>query len=120
MVLLGRCELSLRTHATQPRCKTAAKSMVVTFQLLGPIDARQNGRSLPLSGPRRRALLARLLLARGQVVSVDQLLDDVWDWLADAAHIDDRAHAVWSRKHHRSAEAMGAGPHNQLTTALGR
>jgi len=47
--------------------------------MLGPIDARQDGRSLPLSGPRRRALLARLLLARGQVVSVDQLLDDVWD-----------------------------------------
>jgi DNA-binding SARP family transcriptional activator len=53
--------------------------MVVTFHLLGPIDARQDGRSLPLSGPRRRALLARLLLARGQLVSVDQLVDDVWD-----------------------------------------
>jgi DNA-binding SARP family transcriptional activator len=59
--------------------------MSVTFQRLGPIDAGQDGRSLPLSGPRRRALLARLLLARGQPVSVDQLVEDIWDGQPTAA-----------------------------------
>jgi DNA-binding SARP family transcriptional activator len=59
--------------------------MALTFQLLGPIDAHRNGQSLPLSGPRRRALLARLLVARGQLVTADQLVDDVWDGQPSAA-----------------------------------
>jgi DNA-binding SARP family transcriptional activator len=53
--------------------------MPVEFQLLGPIEARDDGRSLALSGPRRKALLARLLLDQGRMVSSDQLMDDVWD-----------------------------------------
>ena len=53
--------------------------MPLEFQLLGPIEARDEGRSLALSGPRRKALLARLLLDHGRVVTSDQLVDDVWD-----------------------------------------
>src|SRR5215469_6057512 len=53
--------------------------MPVEFQLLGPIEAHDDGRPLALSGPRRKALLARLLLDQGRLVTSDQLIDDVWD-----------------------------------------
>ena len=33
---------------------------------------------LALKGPKQRAVLARLILARGEVVSVDRLVDDLW------------------------------------------
>src|SRR5438067_12810529 len=78
-------QISLDPHASWLGCKTAAKTMALTFQLLGPIDAHRNGQSLPLSGPRRRALLARLLVARGQLLTADQLVDDVWDGQPSAA-----------------------------------
>ena len=48
------------------------------FRLLGPTEARRDGEILPLSGARRRALVARLLLDAGCPVPVDRILDDVW------------------------------------------
>ncbi|MGH3569353.1 MAG: BTAD domain-containing putative transcriptional regulator, partial [Pseudonocardia sp.] len=49
-----------------------------TFQLLGGISARLGGRPVRLRGARHREVLARLLVARGQVVPVDRLIDDLW------------------------------------------
>ncbi|MFD6159175.1 BTAD domain-containing putative transcriptional regulator [Nocardia sp. NPDC060256] len=49
------------------------------FGVLGPIGAERAGEALPLKGPRHRAVLARLLVARGRMVSVDQLIDDLWE-----------------------------------------
>ncbi|WP_433661623.1 AfsR/SARP family transcriptional regulator [Nocardia sp. CA-128927] len=49
------------------------------FGVLGPISAERAGESLPLKGPRHRAVLARLLVARGRMVSMDQLIDDLWE-----------------------------------------
>jgi len=43
--------------------------MPVEFQPLGPIEARDDGRPLALSGPRRKALLARLLLDQARMVT---------------------------------------------------
>jgi WD40 repeat protein/DNA-binding SARP family transcriptional activator len=45
------------------------------FALLGPVEARRDGRSLPVGGLRQRALLAILLLHAGKVVSSDRLID---------------------------------------------
>ena len=50
----------------------------IEFQVLGPTEARQCGKPIPLSGARRRALVTRLLLDAGRTVSVDTLLEDVW------------------------------------------
>ncbi|MEU7142801.1 BTAD domain-containing putative transcriptional regulator [Nocardia sp. NPDC046473] len=49
------------------------------FGVLGPISAERGGEALSLKGPRHRAVLARLLVARGRMVSVDQLIDDLWE-----------------------------------------
>jgi predicted ATPase/DNA-binding SARP family transcriptional activator len=48
------------------------------FRILGPVEVRVDGRAARLGAPKQRALLARLLLSRGAVVSRDQLVDAVW------------------------------------------
>ncbi|MFG3248729.1 BTAD domain-containing putative transcriptional regulator [Streptomyces sp. NPDC048187] len=50
----------------------------VTFGVLGAVTARRDGRVLALKGPRHRAVLARLVLARRQVVPVARLVADLW------------------------------------------
>ncbi|MCI3932138.1 BTAD domain-containing putative transcriptional regulator [Streptomyces sp. AN091965] len=52
----------------------------VAFQVLGPFGARDGqGRALGLKGPRHRAVLARLIVARRRTVPVSWLVDDLWD-----------------------------------------
>ncbi|MBX6383851.1 MAG: AAA family ATPase [Microbispora sp.] len=52
----------------------------VMFRVLGPVGATHDDLGeLDLGGLRQRAVLARLLVARGQVVPVDTLLFDLWD-----------------------------------------
>jgi DNA-binding SARP family transcriptional activator len=50
----------------------------VEFLVLGPLEARVDGRALPLGGPKQRALLALLVLNRNEVVSRDRLIDSLW------------------------------------------
>jgi DNA-binding SARP family transcriptional activator len=50
----------------------------VEFRILGPLEARDGGREVPLGGPKQRALLAALLLRANEVVPSDRLIDDVW------------------------------------------
>ena len=48
------------------------------FLILGPLEARVGERTLPLGGPKQRALLALLLLHRNEAVSTDRLTDGLW------------------------------------------
>jgi DNA-binding SARP family transcriptional activator len=48
------------------------------FRILGPLEVEEDGKPLPLGGPRQRALLAILLLRANQVVSNDRLTDELW------------------------------------------
>ncbi|WP_371500887.1 AAA family ATPase [Kitasatospora sp. NBC_00374] len=50
----------------------------VALTVLGPLTALVDGRPVALGGPRQRAVLARLLVARGEVVPVDRLIEDLW------------------------------------------
>ncbi|WP_433079402.1 BTAD domain-containing putative transcriptional regulator [Dactylosporangium sp. CA-052675] len=50
---------------------------MISFGVLGPLEAR-DPQPVPLKGPRHRTLLARLLVARGRVVPVGVLADDMW------------------------------------------
>jgi predicted ATPase/DNA-binding SARP family transcriptional activator len=49
------------------------------FAILGPLEVTDEGARVPLGGQRQRAVLARLLVDAGRVVSVDRLIDDVWN-----------------------------------------
>ncbi len=49
------------------------------FFVLGPLEAVVEGSSVPLRAEKPRALLARLLLSPNRVVSVGELIDDLWE-----------------------------------------
>ena len=48
------------------------------FRILGPFEVLERGRRLSLGGARQRTLLVVLLLHRGEVVSTDRLIDELW------------------------------------------
>jgi DNA-binding SARP family transcriptional activator len=48
------------------------------FRILGPLEAWDGGRELPLGGPKSRALLVALLLHANEVVPADRLIDELW------------------------------------------
>jgi DNA-binding SARP family transcriptional activator len=50
----------------------------VEFRILGPLEAREDDRLVPLGGRKQRALLAVLLLHANEVVSRDRLIDELW------------------------------------------
>src|SRR5829696_306125 len=47
-------------------------------QVLGPVEASVDGRSIPLGGGKPRALLAMLALNGGSVDSTERLIDGLW------------------------------------------
>jgi DNA-binding SARP family transcriptional activator len=48
------------------------------FWLLGPLEVSDGDRPLPLGGPKRRALLALLVLKANEVVSTSRLAEELW------------------------------------------
>lgn len=46
---------------------------------LGPVEVRLDGQEYPLGGAKQRALLARLVIARGRPLSPSRLCDELWD-----------------------------------------
>ncbi|MCI2422790.1 tetratricopeptide repeat protein [Saccharopolyspora sp. K220] len=56
-----------------------APSTGFEFRLLGPLEVRVDGTPRPLGSTPVRALLACLLLEPNQVVSMDRLIDTLWD-----------------------------------------
>ncbi|MFE7274091.1 BTAD domain-containing putative transcriptional regulator [Streptomyces sp. NPDC057623] len=70
-----------------PGRRTAVEDVGAAFGVLGPVTAWDAaGNAIDLKGPRHRSVLARLLVARGRVVPVSRLVDDLWtdDRPADA------------------------------------
>ena len=63
------------TAARNPRNLLVA---VTDFQILGPLDVRENGHALDVGGGKQRALLALLLLHAGETVSTDVAIDALW------------------------------------------
>ncbi|MEU1389880.1 MULTISPECIES: BTAD domain-containing putative transcriptional regulator [unclassified Nonomuraea] len=53
--------------------------MAVMFRVLGPFSAALDDLPIDVGGPRPRLLLARLIVARGATVSVDALLESLYD-----------------------------------------
>lgn len=48
------------------------------FHLLGPLEAWEDGRAVPLGGPKQRTVLAHLLLQANRVVTAERLIDAIW------------------------------------------
>jgi hypothetical protein len=57
---------------------SAGGTSVIEFRVLGSFEVVDADGPLALGGPKQRALLAVLLLHRGEVVSTDRLIDQLW------------------------------------------
>ncbi|KAA6212545.1 transcriptional regulator [Streptomyces albofaciens JCM 4342] len=83
------------------------------LRVLGPMSARLDGADLPLGPPRRRALLALLLIRLGRVVPTELLIEELW-------HEDPPRHPVATLQSHLShlrrvlAPAAGQGASSVL------
>ncbi|MCA6091921.1 AfsR/SARP family transcriptional regulator [Streptomyces sp. SCA3-4] len=53
--------------------------MHVEYKVLGPLEVVRDGLLVPVTAPKQRAVLACLLLEANRVVTVDTLVDRVWD-----------------------------------------
>ena len=54
------------------------------FRILGPLEVVRDGESVVLGATQQRALLAVLVLHRGEMVSIDRLVDELWGERASA------------------------------------
>lgn len=61
--------------------------MALDFRLLGPLEVLSDGRPLGLGGPRRRGVLALLLLRANRVVPVEDLADALYDGIPPASAV---------------------------------
>jgi DNA-binding SARP family transcriptional activator len=66
------------------------------FRMLGPLQVSVDGRTLPLGGPKQRALLALLLVHANETVSRDRLIDELWGEAAPAT-VGSELHVYLSR-----------------------
>src|ERR1700733_3741438 len=48
------------------------------FRLLGPLQARRDGRDVSIAAGRQRTLLAALLLAGNRALATDELIEILW------------------------------------------
>jgi DNA-binding SARP family transcriptional activator/tetratricopeptide (TPR) repeat protein len=78
----------------------------IAIRVLGPVEVVAEGRPVDLGGVKARALIARLLVDRGLVVSVDRLVDSLWgDGDGQGAEIALRSTISRLRKRLRGAGA---------------
>ncbi|MFB7161609.1 BTAD domain-containing putative transcriptional regulator [Streptomyces sp. NPDC056242] len=57
---------------------------MVYIRVLGSFAAERDGEAIPLGGHRQRSVLALLVSARGGVVSVDRMIEELWQGAAPA------------------------------------
>ncbi|MFF4452942.1 BTAD domain-containing putative transcriptional regulator [Streptomyces goshikiensis] len=57
---------------------------MVYIRVLGSFAAERDGEPVPLGGHRQRSVLALLVSARGRVVSVDRMIEELWQGAAPA------------------------------------
>jgi DNA-binding SARP family transcriptional activator len=87
------------------------------FLILGPLEVRSNGHSLPLGGPKQRAVLALLLLGANRVVSREHLIAELWP---DAPGRDsEHALRLQVSRLRKALSAAGDGEDRVVTRAPG-
>ena len=89
-----------------PDAPTAVPGPGLEIRVLGPVEISWAGRVIDLGGAKARSLVARLLIDRNLVVSVDRLVDSLWvDHQGDGAEIALRSTISRLRKRLREAGA---------------
>jgi DNA-binding SARP family transcriptional activator/tetratricopeptide (TPR) repeat protein len=75
----ARCRLWLARVSWPQADPLLASRVEMEFRLLGPLEVLDEGRALEVRGVKQRALLAVLLLERNRPVSIERLVDALWD-----------------------------------------
>ncbi|MEV6243117.1 BTAD domain-containing putative transcriptional regulator [Lentzea sp. NPDC051838] len=88
--------------------------MSVEFRVLGPLEVLVDGKPMTIAGGRGRVLLATLLLRPNQFMSVDELVDRLWEGDPPSA---DRAHKTLQTTVLRLRQTLGAA--NRVRTTSG-
>lgn len=57
----------------------AANKDTLEFRILGPLEIRSHHKIVPIGGQRRRVVLLMLLLEPGRIITVDRLIEAIWD-----------------------------------------
>ena len=84
---------------------------LVRVRLLGPVDVMADDEPRPVSGVRRKAVLATLALQAGEVVSIGRLTEAVWGEAAPATAVNAlQSHASYLRRVLGSRAAIVARP----------
>ncbi|PWK91602.1 DNA-binding SARP family transcriptional activator [Lentzea atacamensis] len=78
--------------------------MIVEYRVLGPLEVLLDGEPVAVPAGRGRALLATLLLRANELVTVDELIERVWDGEPPAV---DRAHKTLQMVVARLRQALG-------------
>ena len=79
---------------------TPAPEVGLRLQVLGPLQLLVDGEAVAIPGLRRRALLARLAVARGTTVLIGTLIDDIWPHEPPAAARRALNNHVWRLRRH--------------------
>src|SRR5690349_2180223 len=74
----GAAQRSLNGRSTPSDTLAGLSGRSVEFLILGPLEARLDGRAVSLGPPRQRLLLAALLLSAPAPLRREQLVDEVW------------------------------------------
>jgi len=81
------------------------------IRVLGPVEARADGRSLALGGSKQRAVLAMLGLEANRTVSADRLIEGLWGERAPASAAKMVQNYVW-----RLRTVLGEGAGAEIVT----
>src|SRR3972149_2998660 len=76
--LASRVQPGSEGDNASPARVTVRLGGAMEFRILGPLEARDEGRPLKLGGAKQRALLAILLLYANEVVSRERLIEGLW------------------------------------------
>src|ERR1700742_3987329 len=78
MYLIDNCPSPLLGAPGSSYAVKARVDCMVRYRLLGPLEVESETGRVDVGPPKRRAVLAALLLARGRVVSADRLVEAAW------------------------------------------
>jgi DNA-binding SARP family transcriptional activator len=91
----------------------------VRFEVLGPVRGWHGDTELDLGSPQQRAVLAMLLLARGRQVSLDGLVDGLWEGDVPRSAVGTvRTYVSRLRRRVDSIESVGDGYVLRLGSAV--
>ena len=68
----------MSSGGTTARPQASSVDVAATFHVLGALEVRLGAGSVEIGGPQERAVLALLLTAPGQVLSVSAIVDGLW------------------------------------------